>query len=292
VVVVLDCLPTALLWNWEVNEIYLRQRSKSRSIARVMSGHGGPPVVILCGGKGKRLRPLTEDRPKPILQIGEKPIVEHIMDGYSRYGFDEFILCVGYRADEFARYFESEADSSGTVSEESTDSRRRFRRNGQRITLADTGRGTSKTERLLDVKDILGSERFFVTYGDGLADIDVDALLERHLAAGKTGTVTGVRARSPFGILETDGTTVSAVREKPLLSSWINGGFFVFETDVYEYISPGDSLEGDVLNELADDGELAAYRHDGFFKGIDTQKDLEEARTLYETDERPPWAGE
>jgi glucose-1-phosphate cytidylyltransferase len=262
------------------------------SIARIMSGHGGPPVVILCGGKGKRLRPVTEDRPKPILRIGEKPIVKHIMDGYSRYGFDEFILCVGYKADEFARYFESENDPSSNSPKRLSDNQRRFHSDGQQITLVDTGCGTTKTERLLDVEKILGSERFFLTYGDGLADIDVDALVERHLAEGKIGTVTGVRVQNPFGILETEGNAVSAVREKPLMSSWINGGFFLFETDVYEYISTEHSLEGDVLNELADDGELAAHRHGGFFKGIDTQKDLEEARTLYETDERPPWAGE
>jgi glucose-1-phosphate cytidylyltransferase len=261
-------------------------------IARVMSGHGGPPVVILCGGKGKRLRPLTEDRPKPILRIGKKPIVKHIMDQYSRHGFDEFILCVGYKANEFVRYFESENGSLDNVSGDRSDNQRRFRSNGQKITLVDTGRGMTKAERLLDIKEQINLERFFVTYGDGLADIDVDALLERHLAEGKIGTVTGVRARSPFGILETDGNAVSAVREKPLLSSWVNGGFFVFETGVYEHISTEQSLERDVLNELADDGELTAHRHSGFFKGIDTQKDLEEARNLCKTNKRPPWTGE
>ena len=258
-------------------------------------------VVILCGGMGTRIRDVADDIPKPMVPVGGKPILWHIMNGYARQGFRRFVLCLGYKSWAIKQYFLNYGLASADITVG-------LRPNGPvkvhahppgddwQITLAETGLQTMTGGRVKQVARYLDSDRFMLTYGDGLADIDLHALLDFHAAAGRTGTVTTVRPPGRFGEVEIDGPRVAEFAEKPLLSRGrISGGFFVFERRFLDRLSddPGLVLEQEPLIQLARDGELAAYQHDGFWQCMDSSRDHQYLNQLWDGgaapwDRRPP----
>ncbi len=243
-------------------------------------------VVILAGGLGTRLAEETQVRPKPMAEIGDHPILWHIMKGYGEQGFTDFVICLGYKGylikEYFANYFLHNAD----VTFDLRSREMQVHQNAAEpwaVTLVDTGAETQTGGRLKRVSSYVAGERFMMTYGDGVADIDLAALLAFHEAHGKLATVTAVQPPGRFGALELDasGTTVRAFVEKPEGDGgWMNGGFFVLEPATLDYIEGDGTLwEKDPLERLARDGELAAYRHHGFWQPMDTLRDK---RTLEE----------
>jgi glucose-1-phosphate cytidylyltransferase len=247
------------------------------------------PLVILCGGKGTRLREETEWRPKPMVNIGEWPILWHIMRYYSCFGVRRFMLCLGYKGqvirDFFVSYHERWADLKIQLGKNKIS----FVEEGYEgddwdITLVNTGLETKTGGRVASMSRYIESERFFLTYGDGLADIDLYGLVQNHLDAGTIGTVTAVRPPSRFGELSIDkNEVVKSFSEKPQVSEgWVNGGFFVFNQGLFDYIpNPDVSLELQPLHQLAQDGQLSAYKHEGFWQCVDTYRELEYMEKLW-----------
>lgn len=255
-----------------------------------------PKVVILCGGQGTRMREETEFRPKPMVEVGGRPLLWHIMKGYAAHGFSDFVLCLGYRGDMIKEYFLNyrahNADltidlGAGGVTYE-TD-----RPEDWRVTLADTGADAMTGARVKRVERYLGdADLFLCTYGDGLSDVDVSALIDFHRAHGKLATVTGVLPPGRFGRLAIDGQdAVHDFHEKPLEGEGrINGGFFVFSRAFLDRLSDDAScvLEREPLESAARDGELKMYRHDRFWQCADTLRDVELLRGLW-GDGDAPW---
>ncbi len=251
-------------------------------------------VVILAGGLGTRLSEETVLRPKPMVEIGEKPVLWHIMKIYSAYGFNDFIICLGYKGyivkEYFTNYFLHQNDVTVDVKNNSAT----FHQNSAepwKITLSDTGEKTMTGGRVKRIKEYTDNKTFMLTYGDGVGDIDIVRLLEFHRSHGKLVTVTSSLPSGRFGALNLgEGDIVKSFHEKPLGDSgWINSGFFVMESGVFDYID-GDStiLEREPLERLADDGELVAYKHHGFWKPMDTLRDKNELEYLWGSD-KPPW---
>ena len=243
-------------------------------------------VVILAGGVGTRLSEETDIRPKPMIEIGHRPILWHIMKHYSHFGFDEFVLCLGYKGEYIKRYFtEALAGSrditidfaTGTVHEHKTSAE------PWRITMVDTGHLTQTAGRLLKVREYLGDEPFMLTYGDGVADVDLEALVKFHRAEGRLATVTAVHPTARFGQLALEGGAVARFDEKPQMSEgWINGGYFVLEPGIFDFI-PGDvDWAKEPLEGLAEAGQLGAYRHEGFWQCMDTLRDKIYLNTLWD----------
>lgn len=250
-------------------------------------------VVILAGGLGTRLSEETETRPKPMVEIGGRPVIWHIMKIYSKYGLTDFIVCLGYKGyvvkEFFSNYYLHLADVTFDISNNTT-TIHRGRAEPWRVTLVDTGADTMTGGRLKRVRDYLGDESFCLTYGDGVADIDINHLLAFHENHGRLATVTAVLPPARFGALDmaTSGM-VHGFREKPHgHSGWINGGFFVFSSKVIDYIS-GDatSLEDEPLMRLAADGELCAYRHTGFWHAMDTLRDRRQLEGMWSSGSAP-----
>lgn len=258
-------------------------------------------VVILCGGLGTRLAEETEVRPKPMVEIGGKPILWHIMKIYSHYGYHDFVLCLGYKGDVirdyFLNYYARNSDVRVHLGEERVEHLTAFHEEQQwTVVLAETGRDTPTGGRVRRVARYIDGPRFMVTYGDGLADIDVRSLVEFHERAGKLATITGIRPVTRFGELRVEGAAVTAFREKePLEEGWVNGGFFVFEHEVLERLTDESSLGGgsvrgaaEVLESLAAQRQLSMYAHSGYWRAMDT---LREKRILDEewASGRAPW---
>lgn len=243
-------------------------------------------TVLLAGGLGTRLSEETTLKPKPMVEIGERPILEHIMHIYGAHGFEEFVVALGYKGevikDYFMHYYQRRCNltidlGSGTVTANDAGLHRDWR-----VHLVDTGAATQTGGRLLRLRDYIGKERFMLTYGDGVADVNVRKLVEFHIAHGKKATLTAVRPPARFGGLIFDDTgKVSEFTEKPQTGEgWINGGFFVLEPEVLEYIaSPQTIWERDPLENLTQDGELMVFQHEGFWQAMDT---LREKRLLEE----------
>jgi len=251
-------------------------------------------VVILCGGRGTRLHEETEFRPKPLVQIGDQPILVHIMEIYARQGFKSFVLCLGYRGEMIRNFFLNfnamTADFSVDLSNGSVTLLKPGRRDWN-VTLVDTGKNTGTGGRIRRAAPYIEDETFMVTYGDGLADVDMKKLIKHHKKCKCTATVTGVRETSRFGVIEADGKDrVSRFREKPVLDGLISGGYFVFEPAVLKHLEGDGPLEGPVLEELAHRNELALYRHDGYFKSMDTYRDFLELNEICERGALP-WFG-
>jgi len=252
-------------------------------------------VVILCGGLGTRLREETEFRPKPMVEVGGKPILWHIMKIFAHYGFHDFVLCLGYRGNAIKEYFLNyEAmnnDFTITLGKESN-----IQHHGAhnkelfRVTLVDTGPNTMTGGRVKRIERYVDSNTFMATYGDGLADVNIDNLLAFHRSHGKLATITSVRPISRFGVLDLDSHgCVRKFAEKPQAEGWINAGFFVFNRGVFDYFG-GDScvMEHEPLERLAADGQLVAFRHDGFFLAMDTYREYEALNQIWESG-RVPW---
>ena len=229
-------------------------------------------VVILCGGRGARLGEHGAQVPKALIEIGGRPILWHLLKLYSHQGFNDFILCLGHLGEEIRHYFRDSRDTEPWL-----------------VNLVDTGLETNTGGRIHRVRQHLeGEETFCVTYGDGLADINLRALIEFHHSHAHTATLTAVQQHSPFGLLQLDSQgAVTAFAEKPILKEWINGGFFVFQPRVFEYLADDSVLEKAPLERLARDAQLMAYRHTGFWKCMDTYKDNVEFNQLWDSGAAP-----
>ncbi len=238
----------------------------------------GMQTVILCGGRGTRLREYTEAIPKVLVEVGGRPILWHIMKGYAHSGFDDFVLALGYLGDRIKEYFLDYHGWRGGDFRLELGSPNPPELLGDReewsIVFADTGLETNTGGRLKKVQRYLRGGTFFATYGDGVSDVDHGRLLAFHRAHKRIATVTVVRPRLTFGVLQLDGDDrVTRFSEKPQLDSWINGGFFVFDERVFDYLNDNSVLEREPMERLAQDGQLMAYRHEGFWACMDTYKD-------------------
>jgi len=251
-------------------------------------------VVLLAGGFGTRLSEETDIKPKPMVEIGGKPILWHIMKLYSHYGFNEFIVCLGYKGyvikEYFANYFLHMADVTFDMATHSMTVHQKHAE-PWKVTLVDTGSSTMTGGRIKRVQDYVGNDTFMVTYGDGLSDQDLRSLVEFHKKSGKVGTMTTVQPSGRFGAVEIGSDDqIKAFVEKPKGDGvWINAGFFVFEPKVFEYIE-GDltSLEKQPLEGLVKDNQLAAFKHSGFWKPMDTLKEKHEFEEYWQSG-RAPW---
>ncbi|MGH7554593.1 MAG: glucose-1-phosphate cytidylyltransferase, partial [Longimicrobiales bacterium] len=232
-------------------------------------------VVILAGGRGTRIAEETGTRPKPMVEIGGKPLLWHIMSIYANHGYNEFIVACGYRGEMIKEYFHNVfIHSNDYVVDLKDGSLKVLNTSGTdwRIGVIDTGLETQTGGRIRRLRSWIGDDTFMVTYGDGLGDVDIRALVEFHQEHGKLATVTAVRPPARFGGLTLDGESVVEFSEKPQVTEgWINGGFFVFEPGVFDYLESDDSvLEREPLERLAGQGELMAYRHASFWQPMDT----------------------
>ena len=247
------------------------------------------PVVILCGGLGTRLREETEFKPKPMVNIGNRPILWHIMKIYANYGFNRFILCLGYKGELIKEYFYHYEIMNNDVtitlgSNSDFQVHNSHDENGWEITLCNTGDNAQKGARLKRIEKYIDSENFMVTYGDGVADINIDLLMGFHRSHDKIATLTGVKPLSRFGELQVEGEVVKEFTEKPQSADGlINGGFFVFQRKIFDYLNDRDEcdLEYGALEEIAARDELMVYRHDGFWACMDTVRDMEYLNKLW-----------
>jgi len=257
-----------------------------------MNGQDPIRVVILCGGRGTRLVEETEYRPKPMVHIGDRPILTHIMDIYSGYGFKNFILTLGYKGamikDYFLNFDYYTNDFTIDLGAGKVITPHTRRHPDWRITLANTGEETLTGGRIKRIEPYIEGDTFMMTYGDGVSDIDISALLDYHRKMGKIATVTGVHPMTRFGELEIEDGLVKEFREKPQVKTGlINGGFFVFQKEVFNYLSRDGSLEREPLERLARDGELAIFRHNGFWHCMDTYRDMEQLNEIWATGNAP-----
>ncbi len=227
-------------------------------------------VVILCGGKGIRLWPTTEKIPKPLIPVGDKPILWHIIKKYSRHGHKDFILCLGYLGNQIKEFFQNPKNVE----------------NDWNITFVDTGLNSSKAERLRRIQKFIKGSNFFVAYGDDLSDVDVNEVLKFHQKNNKIVTLTAVNPISNFGILEINGNTeIVKFKEKPKLNHWINGGYFVFNKRIFDFLKEGWDLETDVFDCLTKKREIVAFKHDGFWRYMNTLKDVNELNEMWKSGE-------
>ena len=253
-------------------------------------------AVILAGGYGTRLSEETGVKPKPMVEIGEQPILWHILKRYEAYGVREFIICCGYKGHIIKEYFANYCLRASDVTFDFERNSTQYHGNKAepwKVTLIDTGDGTMTGGRLKRVREYIGDETFFFTYGDGLSDVDLDALLAYHRTQGNLATLTAVQPPGRFGtfVLGDGDTHIEQFREKPQgEGAWINGGFFVLEPEVIDYIA-GDQIswEREPMERLAHEGQLAAYRHSGFWHPMDTLRDKNYLSGLWEQGEAP-WA--
>ncbi len=265
-----------------------------------MAKSNSAKVVLLAGGQGLRMREETESRPKPMVEVAGQPIMVHIMRQYASYGFKDFVICLGYRGDFIKKYFldfhflasdfsvnlgsAGGATFHGDIEEADWS-----------VTLADTGLSSETGSRFKQIqKYVKNADLVMLTYGDGLANVDIAKLVEFHQSHGKIGTVTGVLPPSPFGEMKLSGNAVEVFQEKPNHDDkFINGGFFVFDQRIFNYVSdaPNCSLERDCLKNVAADGELMMFRHDGFWQCLDTQRDLVQFQKLLASG-KAPWLTE
>ncbi|MFA6078179.1 MAG: glucose-1-phosphate cytidylyltransferase [Candidatus Omnitrophota bacterium] len=251
-------------------------------------------VMILAGGLGTRLSEETVAKPKPMIEIGGKPMIWHIMNIYSSYGFNEFVVALGYKGEVVKEYFLNYNLHHSDLTIDLKTGKADVKNGGHKdwkIHLIDTGANTMTGGRIARLRAIAGKDAFMLTYGDGVADIDIKKLAKFHKSHGKIATVTAVRPIARFGGMEFDSKDrVTKFKEKTQTAEgWINGGFFVFEPEIFDYLGKDDSiLERDPLERLARDGELMAYKHEGFWQCMDTVRDRQLLEELWQTG-KAPW---
>ena len=250
-------------------------------------------AVILAGGLGARLREETEFRPKPMVEIGGRPILWHIMKTLSSQGINDFVICLGYKGDyikDFFMNYEARThyitvklgENEGLIQHSESPSE------NWNVTLANTGATTMTGGRINKIKRYVESERFLCTYGDGVADINLSALTKFHTAHGKTATVTSVRPTNRFGAMQVDDDDlVTEFAEKPIAEKRVNGGYFIFEPKIFDYLNDDSVLEKEPLERLSSSGELKAYRHDGFWQPMDTYRETIELNELWDANQAP-----
>ncbi len=251
-------------------------------------------VVLLAGGFGTRLSEETQNIPKPMVPIGNKPILWHIMKIYSTYGYNDFIILLGYKGyvikEYFSNYFLHQCDVRIDIQNNSTEIINN-EAEPWKVTLVDTGLHTMTGGRLKRIENLLGDERFMLTYGDGVANVDIDQLVRSHEQHGKSITMTTVQPEGRFGSLKFIGDEqIASFQEKPKGDgSWINGGFFVCQSSVFDYIDGNETIfEQEPLSKLASDGQLMAFKHDGFWQSMDTLRDKKVLCSLWD-DKNAPW---
>ena len=250
-------------------------------------------TVILAGGMGMRMKEHTESIPKPLVTIGGHPMIWHIMKLYSHYGFNDFVICLGYKGekikDYFVNYRQLKNDFTLTLGTENKLIPHDHDVENWNITFAETGENTPTGGRIKKIEKYIDGEDFFCTYGDGLSTVDVRALLEFHKQKGKIATVTAINPISQYGVLDIgDDDSITKFKEKPRLSQWINGGFFVFKKGIFDYIEEDDVLESDTFGRLTEKKEIAAYKFNGFWECMDTFKDAEQLHRMW-NENIAPW---
>jgi glucose-1-phosphate cytidylyltransferase len=253
-------------------------------------------VVILCGGMGTRLREETEFRPKPMVTIGNRPILWHIMKVYSHYGFNDFVLCLGYRGESIKEYFLNYEilNSDFTVkfgNGKNVQVHNCHNEKDWHVTLADTGETALKGARLKKIEKYVDSEIFMVTYGDGLSTVNINDLLRFHMSHGKMATVTGINPTSRFGELKISGKRVEKFIEKEEFGkTFVSGGFFVFNRQIFNYLFPDDGCDLEIgpLEQIAGEGQLMIYKHKGFWACMDTLRDMDYLNRLWD-EQKAPW---
>lgn len=245
-------------------------------------------AVILCGGRGMRMRDAAYLTPKPLVEVGGMPILWQIMKLYKAYGINDFILCLGYKGEAIKEFFLSlnwkvqdfQLTAQGIHYFQQPEA--------WNITFADTDLDTMTGGRIKRIEKYINEEVFMLTYCDGLADIPLDQLLAFHKKKGKIATVTGIKRPSGYGIMEAENGVVTSFREKPLLEGWVNGGFFVLKKDVFRYIRGDQCIwEEEPLRQLVEDRELAIYPHRGYWQSLDTPKDVDLVNKLWAANTRP-----
>jgi len=255
----------------------------------------GMKAVILCGGLGTRLKEETEFRPKPMVQIGGMPVLWHIMKIYSHYGVKDFVLCLGYKGEMIKQFFLDQELASRDFTMNLRSGKKTIVAGSSmedwNVTLVDTGPLTMTGGRIKRVQKYVPDDNFFLTYGDGVADVDIDALLAQHRRLGKIGTITGVNMPSRFGLMKSGkDDVIESFVEKPMLEEHVNGGFYVFKKDVFDFLDESEScvFETTPLSTLAKQRQLAIYRHKGFWYAMDTYRDFTELNKIWDGG-KAPW---
>jgi glucose-1-phosphate cytidylyltransferase len=251
-------------------------------------------AVLLAGGLGTRMREETEFRPKPMVEVGGRPVLWHIMKMLGQQQLKDFVICTGYKSEYIKHYFTNygavNSDFTVTLGDQGGITYHGAHDESDwTVTVADTGANTMTGGRIARIKKYVDGERFLCTYGDGLADIDLDALLEFHVAHGKIATMTAVQPTSRFGVLDLhDNGAVGQFKEKPQVEGWINIGYFIFEPEIFDYLG-GDStvLEQEPLHKLAAEGQIVAYKHEGFWQPMDTYREALMLNEMWDANEAP-----
>lgn len=252
-------------------------------------------VVILCGGTGTRLKEETEFKPKPMVYVGNQPVIWHIMKIYASHGFNEFILALGYKADYIKDFFLNQKAFTSDFSLNTRNHKTKFFLEDRneiddfKITFVDTGVDTQPGERILRIKKFIPErdKYFLVTYGDGVTDLDITDLTRFHKKQKTIGTITGVHPRSKYGLVEVDKENhVTNFTEKPVLNDWVNGGFMMFDKRFFDYIKPGET-EHPALRRLAQEGQLSIFKHEKFWFCMDTYKEVEDLNKMWNKGDAP-----
>ena len=250
-------------------------------------------AVILAGGLGTRLREETEFKPKPMVEVGERPILWHIMKNLSSQGIKEFVICLGYKGEVIKDFFLNHAENTHDISaalgsQDSVIFHHESALEDWTVTLANTGAETMTGGRIHRIKRYVENETFLCTYGDGLADINLRELTHFHETHGEIATVTAVRPTNRFGSLEIDSNNiVTAFSEKPKSDKWVSGGFFIFEPKVFDYIHQNSVLEKEPVEKIALEGQLHAYKHHGFWQPMDTYREAQDLNGIWESGNAP-----
>lgn len=251
-------------------------------------------VVILAGGFGTRISEESYLKPKPMIEIGGQPILWHIMKMYSYYGYNDFVICLGYKGYLIKEYFADYFLHTSDITFDLAKNKMRVHNNfcePWKVTLIDTGLNTMTGGRVKRIRPYVNDEPFLLTYGDGVSNVDISKLVEFHRKSGKMATMTAIQPEGRFGVLELDGERIVAFREKSQGDTgWINGGFMVLQPEFFDYLTGGDDmiLEREPIENAANDGQLMAYKHSGFWQCMDTQRDKVKLEQLWESG-KAPW---